>query len=88
MMRCWVFHRGGAFGSEQFSINENPERFLSVVVSYATMSPADMGYDPTITTGGFTGRQVTVLAQLYDLVPSPVYRHPGHREQRHDLYGG
>lgn len=70
-MRCWVFHRGGAFGSEKFSINENPERFLSVVVSYATMSPADMGYDPTITTGGFTGRQVTVITQLYDLVPSP-----------------
>ncbi|KAL0631022.1 hypothetical protein Q9L58_010124 [Maublancomyces gigas] len=67
MMRCWIFHRSGALGSEQFSINAKPERFLSVVVGYATMSPAELGYDPTITAGGDTGWQVT----LYDLGTSP-----------------
>lgn len=71
MMRCWIFHRSGALGSEQFSINAKPERFLSVVVGYAMMSPAELGYDPTITVGGDTGRQVTVLSQLYDLGTSP-----------------
>lgn len=71
MMRCWIFHRSGALGSDQFSINANPQRFLSVIVGYATMTPAELGYDPTITTGGDTGRQVTVLSRLYDLRSSP-----------------
>lgn len=71
MMRCWIFHRSGALGSEHFSINSNPQRFLSVIVGYATMTPAELGYDPTITAGGDTGRQVTVLSRLYDLRSPP-----------------
>lgn len=72
MMRCWVFHRGGGFSSEAFSINDNPGRFLSVVVGYATMSRADLGFDPTVTPPGVNGlRRVVICGQQYDLKPDP-----------------
>lgn len=47
-MRCYIFHRGGAFASEIFSINAEPRRFIDVVIGYATMTPAELGYDTTL----------------------------------------
>lgn len=47
-MRCYIFHRGGAFASKMFSINAEPRRFIDVVYGYATMSPAQLGYDTTL----------------------------------------
>lgn len=47
-MRCYIFHRGGAFASERFSINADPRRFVDVVFGYATMTPAQLGYDTTL----------------------------------------
>lgn len=51
LMRCWIFHRGGGFASESFSVNRNPEMFVAVVVGYALMSRTELGYDPTLTVG-------------------------------------
>lgn len=47
-MRCWVFHRGGGFASCFFSVNWQPLRFLSVIIGYARMNEAELGFDPTI----------------------------------------
>lgn len=47
-MRCWVFHRGGAFGSEEFNINTDPNRFLSAILGYAAMSDKELGFDPIL----------------------------------------
>ncbi|KAL0632062.1 hypothetical protein Q9L58_009070 [Maublancomyces gigas] len=47
-MRCWIFHRGGLMGGDEFSINKNPELFLSVILGYAAMNDNELGFDPTI----------------------------------------
>lgn len=74
MMRCWVFHRGGGTASERFSINANPERFLSVAVGYATMSNEDLGFDPTVTPPDDSGLRHIMLSGLrYDLKPKPFF---------------
>lgn len=77
MIRCWIFHRGGGFSSEHFSINSNPRRFLSVVVGYARMSREDLGYDPTVTLPGVTGlRNVMMSGQQYELKGDPFFVTP------------
>lgn len=47
-MRCWVFHRGGGFTSGFLSIQLQPVRFLSVILGYARMNEAELGFDPTL----------------------------------------
>lgn len=77
MMRCWMFHRGGGVASELFSINANPERFLSVVVGYACMSDSDLGFDPTVSPPDDVGqRHVTLSGQRYILKPEPFFVTP------------
>lgn len=48
LMRCWVFHRAGGFGSVAFEIKREPERFLTVVLAYSKMDATELGFDPTI----------------------------------------
>lgn len=74
MMRCWIFHRGGGFASELFSVNRSPERFLRVAIGYATMSRAELGFDPTVSTPDATGhRRVILSGQVYLLKPEPFF---------------
>lgn len=76
-MRCWIFHRGGGFSSERFSINASPERFLRVVVGYATMTRSELGFDPTVSPPNDIGeRQVTLSGQIYLLKPTPFFVTP------------
>lgn len=77
LMRCWIFHRGGGFASELFSINTNPERFLCVVVGYATMSRTELGFDPTVSPPNIFGqRQLTLSGQIYLLKPATFFLTP------------
>lgn len=48
-LRCWVFHRGGGFGSERININKEPRTFVDVMVGYGMMSLQELGFDTTIT---------------------------------------
>ncbi|KAL0631072.1 hypothetical protein Q9L58_010069 [Maublancomyces gigas] len=48
-LRCWVFHRGGGFGSERISINKEPRTFVNIMVGYGRMSLEELGFDPTLT---------------------------------------
>lgn len=70
-MRCWVFHRGGAMGSVEFSINKDPQLFLSVILGYAVMSNTELGFDPTLGQEGlFVGlmpRQITITRPAFFL---------------------
>lgn len=76
-MQCWVFHRGGGFASESFSVNKNPELFVSAVVGYALMSPTELGYDPTLTVGT-TGLHATIPpSQCIELKPSAFFSASG-----------
>lgn len=76
-MRCWLFHRGGGFSSELFSINVNPERFLCVAIGYATMSRSELGFDPTVSAPNHAGeREVTLSGQIYLLKPTPFFVTP------------
>lgn len=65
LMRCWIFHRGGGFSSDEFSINEQPELFGSVVVGYASMNPVELGYDPTLVSDS-EGLHVTIPCSFGD----------------------
>lgn len=51
LMQCWVFHRGGAMGGDEFSINGDPQLFLSVILGYAAMNYSELGFDPTLSFG-------------------------------------
>lgn len=52
-LRCWIFHRGGGFGSQLININDDPQIFVDVVVGYGKMTPAELGFDTTLTFDGF-----------------------------------
>src|SRR5947209_9163159 len=47
-MRCWVFDRVGAVGSELFSINRSPELFCRTIAAYTTMNLEELGFDTTM----------------------------------------
>jgi hypothetical protein len=53
IMRCYIFDRGGGSISRSFSIGKNKKTFnlfVQILRSYARMSPALLGFDPTIQT--------------------------------------
>lgn len=47
-LRCWIFHRGGGFGSKLVDINRRPHVFVNVFCGYARMSDAELGYDTSL----------------------------------------
>lgn len=63
-MRCWIFHRGGLMGGDEFSINNNPQLFLSSIVGYATMNDHDLGFDTTLL---FT-EEGMIIGQMQDRI--------------------
>lgn len=53
IMRCYIFDRGGGSISHSFSIGKNLNTFrlfVQILRSYVEMSPALLGFDPTIQT--------------------------------------
>lgn len=48
LLRTWIFHRGGAFGSYPVNINHDPHAFVDVFLGYATMSREQLGFDTTL----------------------------------------
>lgn len=50
-MRLWLFNRLGGMASEQFNINNEGLRFVSVILGYLLMTEAQLGFDSTIITG-------------------------------------
>ena len=52
LMRIWEFDRLGAIASEAFDINEDGERFVSVILGFLWMNDQELGFDPTITKDG------------------------------------
>ncbi|RMD41240.1 hypothetical protein DV735_g3917, partial [Chaetothyriales sp. CBS 134920] len=51
VMECWIFDRSGPYRSGQFSIHEEPKRFIQVMCGYAMMSDKDLGLDTFIKGG-------------------------------------
>jgi hypothetical protein len=47
-LRIWRFDRAGASGSTTIDIHAEPALFLTVLMSYASMSATALGFDPTI----------------------------------------
>ncbi|KAA8895962.1 hypothetical protein FN846DRAFT_921955 [Sphaerosporella brunnea] len=84
-LRVWRFDRAGACGSSLINIHDEPGQFLATITSYATMSAADVGFDPSILFQTETGEVVfdpTVHcslaappadddADMPDVVPAP-----------------
>lgn len=77
LLRCWIFHRGGGFTSEEFSIKSNPQLFVSIFISYAYMSRRELGFDPSIAfeDGGSLqfSQKVGCTLQRFELKPSPFF---------------
>ncbi|KAK0609021.1 hypothetical protein DIS24_g12578, partial [Lasiodiplodia hormozganensis] len=48
IMRLWEFDRLGGVASEQFDINNDGLRFVSVIIGYLMMDKEQLGFDPTI----------------------------------------
>ena len=44
-MELWIFDRSGPFSSEEFDINEEPEKFIRAIVGYAMMDDEELGLD-------------------------------------------
>ncbi|KAH7033922.1 hypothetical protein B0J12DRAFT_607968 [Macrophomina phaseolina] len=47
-MRLWEFDRLGGIASEQFDVNNDGLRFVSVIMGYLLMDKEQLGFDPTI----------------------------------------
>lgn len=63
-MRYWIFHCHGLMDGDEFSINNNPQLFLSVILAYAVMNDHDLGFDTTLL---FT-EEGMVIGQLQDRI--------------------
>ena len=50
LMRIWEFDRLGGIASEQFDINKDGLRFVSIILGFLWMSEEQLGFDPTIIT--------------------------------------
>ncbi len=51
-MRIWEFDRLGGIASDQFDINEDGLRFVSIALGFLWMSEEQLGFDPTIIASG------------------------------------
>jgi Fungal protein kinase len=52
-MQLWVFDRSGAYSSETFDIQKEPNRFISVIVGYSWMTDEQLGLDTFIQHGSY-----------------------------------
>ncbi|KAE8354714.1 hypothetical protein BDV28DRAFT_73102 [Aspergillus coremiiformis] len=50
LMRLWMFDRSGVYSSHSFNIHREPERFVSVLAGYASMTGAELGLNTFIQT--------------------------------------
>lgn len=74
-MRCWLFHRGGAMGSDEFNINKDPHQFLTVVLGYAAMSYVELGFDPTLASAQ-NGILIGEMSDMIKIGPVPFFTPP------------
>ncbi|OJD28400.1 hypothetical protein ACJ73_00178 [Blastomyces percursus] len=51
-LRLWNFDRLGGIASEEFNINQDGLRFVSVILGFLLMSRKQLGFDPTIVAFG------------------------------------
>ncbi|OJD16106.1 hypothetical protein AJ78_03686 [Emergomyces pasteurianus Ep9510] len=51
-LRLWNFDRLGGIASEEFNINQDGLRFVSVILGFLLMSRKQLGFDPTIVATG------------------------------------
>ncbi|OJD14653.1 hypothetical protein ACJ73_09058 [Blastomyces percursus] len=51
-LRLWNFDRLGGIASEEFNINQDGLRFVSVILGFLMMSRKQLGFDPTIVATG------------------------------------
>ncbi|EDN09429.1 predicted protein [Histoplasma mississippiense (nom. inval.)] len=51
-LRLWNFDRLGGIASEEFNINQDGFRFVSVILGFLLMSRKQLGFDPTIVATG------------------------------------
>ncbi|EEH33159.1 hypothetical protein PAAG_04212 [Paracoccidioides lutzii Pb01] len=51
-LRLWNFDRLGGIASEEFNINQDGLRFMSVILGFLLMNRKQLGFDPTIVTTG------------------------------------
>ncbi|EKG12740.1 hypothetical protein MPH_10153 [Macrophomina phaseolina MS6] len=47
-MRLWEFDRLGGIASEQFNVNNDGKRLVSVIMGYLLMDKKQLGFDPTV----------------------------------------
>ncbi|KAI1181733.1 hypothetical protein F5B17DRAFT_243669 [Nemania serpens] len=47
-MRLWEFDRLGGIASEKFNINQDGQRFVSIILGFLWMDDEALGFDPTI----------------------------------------
>ncbi|KUI73383.1 hypothetical protein VM1G_08934 [Cytospora mali] len=52
LMRIWEFDRLGGIASDQFDINQDGLRFITILLGFLWMSEEQLGFDPTIMTSG------------------------------------
>ncbi|KAL2037319.1 hypothetical protein N7G274_010008 [Stereocaulon virgatum] len=58
-MELWVFDRSGPYSSGEFSIHEEPEKFIQAITGYALMDDEELGLD-TFTEMHNEGRFITI----------------------------
>ncbi|TGZ76577.1 hypothetical protein EX30DRAFT_375391 [Ascodesmis nigricans] len=52
VMRVWRFDRGAIYAAPPFSVNQDGQRFVMVVLGYLLMREEELGYDTTICKDG------------------------------------
>ncbi|KAF2010457.1 serine/threonine-protein kinase Sgk2 [Aaosphaeria arxii CBS 175.79] len=47
-LEAWIFDRSGIWVCQAFNIQDNPQRFLAMILSYRSMSDADLGLSSVV----------------------------------------
>jgi hypothetical protein len=52
MLRVWKFDRGAAYAAPPFSVNQDGQKFVTVMLGFLLMTEEELGYDTTISKDG------------------------------------
>ncbi|KZT34403.1 hypothetical protein SISSUDRAFT_1052851 [Sistotremastrum suecicum HHB10207 ss-3] len=60
-VRGWLFDRSGGLSSEPYDFHREPHKFIRMILAIATLSPEDLGFDPTISVEIIDGQRFNVV---------------------------
>ncbi|KLO10681.1 hypothetical protein SCHPADRAFT_930373 [Schizopora paradoxa] len=88
MVTLWIFDRSGAICCEPFDMNDQPERFLRIILSTLYMKEEHLGYDHTIYRKPGNDEDLFITVDKIEYKIKCIYQEPGIKGRGTTCYEG